>query len=125
MKRREIISPYVVPGLWEMYKDQRVVNKINYHVAAIYNINHRLLSDKTRKEDIRFPRQLCQYLICRTTNMTYQDIGDIYNRDHATVYHSLKVVTGELENNTRLKQEVEAIKKELGLKFIIKKTIYR
>lgn len=52
------------------------------------------MQSKSRKKKIAFPRQVAMYLSRKHTEETLADIGKVFNRDHSTVMHSIKVVSG-------------------------------
>jgi chromosomal replication initiator protein len=52
------------------------------------------LQSRSRKKSIAFPRQVAMYLSRKHTEETLADIGKVFNRDHSTVMHAIKVVTG-------------------------------
>ena len=54
-------------------------------VSEKYNIELKDFSAKKRSEALAFPRQVAMYLACTLTDMTLKDIGEAFNRDHATV----------------------------------------
>lgn len=52
---------------------------------------------KSRKGDIIYPRQLCQYFLYKYVNMSYPKIAEVFNlKSHATVMHNVKVKIGML-----------------------------
>ena len=52
------------------------------------------MQSKTRKRSVAFPRQVAMYLSRKHTEDTLADIGKVFKRDHSTVMHSIKVVSG-------------------------------
>ena len=52
---------------------------------------------KSRKTNIVRPRMYACKIIRELTNMTLQDIGDLFGQKHDNVIHALKVVDNDLE----------------------------
>lgn len=52
---------------------------------------------KSRKTNIVRPRMYACKIIRELTNMTLQDIGDLFSQKHDNVIHALKVVDNDLE----------------------------
>lgn len=52
------------------------------------------MRSRSRKRTISFPRQVAMYLCRKHTEDTLVDIGNVFKRDHSTVMHAIKVVSG-------------------------------
>ena len=52
---------------------------------------------KSRKTNIVRPRMYACKIIRELTNMTLQDIGDLFGQKHDNIIHALKVVDNDLE----------------------------
>ena len=62
-----------------------------------------------------WPRQIGMYLAKQLTARSLPEIGRRFgNRDHTTVLHAIRKIDGELKDNTRLKDEIEDLKKQLS-----------
>ena len=63
---------------------------------------------KSRKEDVRFTRQLCMYLgsVCYP-NMSYQKLGQVFNKDHATAMHAVQLISFEHSHNKTLGYKID------------------
>jgi hypothetical protein len=88
-------SHWVVPGIKKVYKkpDHYMVMKI---VSSCFGLTAEQLVEKTRKSDIRIPRQLCQYLLNMKGYSTEKSASS-FNQDHATVINSKKRINELLE----------------------------
>jgi len=62
-------------------------------VGRQFQISVKEMQSKSRKKKVAFPRQVAMFLSRKHTEETLADIGRIFNRDHSTVMHSIKVVT--------------------------------
>jgi len=58
-------------------------------------------------------RRYCYYFIRTYTNLPYEEIGALYDQDHATVMHHVKKVTGWLEVDSSVMNEVEEIREKI------------
>jgi chromosomal replication initiator protein len=84
-------------------------------VAKYYNTNPTLMSGKTRRQDIVYPRQICIYVLRDFLNVSYQSIGEkLGGRDHTTIMHSYEKVKKEKDTNPNLNKELEEIKQILA-----------
>ncbi|OGR43753.1 MAG: hypothetical protein A2X35_08785 [Elusimicrobia bacterium GWA2_61_42] len=71
------------------HEDKKVtVELIKNVVSDKYNIELKDFNTKKRSEVIAFPRQVAMYLACSLTEMSLNDIGDAFSRDHATVLYA-------------------------------------
>ena len=70
-------------------------------VCSTWEITWEELTQRSRKKEYRFPRQVFMYLVRKyVPTMNLEEIGKIaggYN--HATVIHSVRVVEGEIAYN--------------------------
>jgi chromosomal replication initiator protein len=67
------------------------------------------LQSKSRKKCIAFPRQVAMYLSRKHTEETLADIGRIFNRDHSTVMHAIKVVTDLSRRDNSISAQLELL----------------
>jgi len=59
------------------------------------------------------PRQVAIYLARRYTDAPLETIGRSFNRYHATVMHSIKLVEQEMKADAALRRQVELISERL------------
>jgi chromosomal replication initiator protein len=62
-------------------------------VGGQFKVSVQDLQSKSRKKRITFPRQVAMFLARKYTDQSLADIGRVFNRDHSTVLHSIKVVS--------------------------------
>lgn len=85
-------------------------------VADYYRIPSSELRGSVRKREIMMPRQVCMYLIYEVLGHSYDTIGDYFSgRNHTTVLHSYNKVRARLGRDSKLLQDIHALKKEMGL----------
>lgn len=83
-------------------------------IADIYNVSEEEVVGKSREKKIALPRQIIMFLLREELKLSYPAIGDeLGGRDHTTAMHAHEKIRRELENNLKLKQDVEAIKQRL------------
>lgn len=83
-------------------------------VSKYYNTNPVLISGKTRRQDVVYPRQICIYVLRDFLNVSYQSIGEkLGGRDHTTIMHSYEKVKREKEANPQINKELDEIKQIL------------
>ncbi len=71
------------------HDDRKIsIDLIKNVVSDKYNIELKEFNSKKRSENIAFPRQVAMYLACSLTEMSLNDIGDAFGRDHATVLYA-------------------------------------
>jgi chromosomal replication initiator protein len=69
---------------------------ISEMVGRQFAVSMSEMESKSRKKSISYPRQVAMYLSRKHTDQTLADIGKVFNRDHSTVLHAVKVI-GELK----------------------------
>jgi len=75
------------------YKQQDIIDKIcNY-----FDLTFDILQAKTKKGDIVFARQICQWFLMKKCGLTCTHVAGLFLRDHTSVLHSIKMVNNMLE----------------------------
>lgn len=83
-------------------------------ISTIYNLSQEELLGKSREKKISFPRQIIMFLMREELKMSYPSIGDeLGGRDHTTAIHAHEKISQEIENDLKLRQEIESIKQRL------------
>ncbi len=83
-------------------------------VTSFFNITNKDLLGKSRKKELVYPRQISMYLLRKEVNFSYPTIGnELGGRDHTTAMHAFNKIKKELENNEKMKQDIESIKQSL------------
>ncbi|MGW8161180.1 MAG: chromosomal replication initiator protein DnaA, partial [Desulfobulbales bacterium] len=82
-------------------------------IARQFKISVTDLRSKSRKKSIAFPRQISMYLARKYTEQGLMEIGKAFNRDHATVLHSVRVITEAISRNGSIRGQVDLLAKKL------------
>lgn len=94
-------------------KPQRTVSikDVIKTVSTFYNIEERMLYEKTRRKEVVKPRQIIMYILREDFNTSYPYIGQkLGGRDHTTVIHAYEKIKNDIKTNSLLCQELEQIK---------------
>ena len=89
------------------------VDKIFAAIFKRYNIHREDILGTRRTKDVAFARHVSVYLIRSITEMSYPNIGKIFNRDHASVMSSYKVIEKRLETDNMFELELSEMRKEI------------
>lgn len=108
-------SKSILSGIITSTKSKSVTCKnIIESVSKYFDVEMKDLTGKCRKKELVYPRQLIMFLMRREINTSYPTIGqEIGGRDHTTAMHAFNKITKELEENDRIKQDLESIKQLL------------
>lgn len=83
-------------------------------VSELYNIDNKSLVSKGRKKELARVRQIAMYLMRSELNASYPGIGEQFGgRDHTTALHAFEKISKEIEEDNRLKEEVELLKEKI------------
>jgi chromosomal replication initiator protein len=83
-------------------------------VAEFYGIEGASLVNKGRKKEIVHPRQVAMYLMRTELQVSFAAIGkQLGGRDHTTVLHAFEKIQKDLQENVRVKEEVNSLKERL------------
>lgn len=93
---------------------QYTIESIQAAVAKHFHLKPHDLKSTTRARNVAVPRQIAMYLIRKYTGLGYKEIGQFFGgKDHSTIMHGCRKVEAELENDTAIRDAVEAIQNEL------------
>jgi chromosomal replication initiator protein len=82
-------------------------------VAAHYGIKVSEMKAKSNARTIAYPRQVAMYLCKDLTDMSYPEIGKVFNnKHHSTVMYSVDRVEKMMEDDQQLARVVEMLKKQ-------------
>lgn len=80
-------------------------------VSDYYNLDERVIYDKTRRKEIVRARQIIMFVLREDFNESYPAIGaKLGGKDHTTVIHSYEKIKGEMVSNPHLQKELEDIR---------------
>ena len=83
-------------------------------VALFYDISLDDLLGKNREKKLSTPRQIIMYLMREDLKMSYPAIGEeLGGRDHTTAMHAHTKISNDLENDMKLRQDIQLIKQRL------------
>lgn len=103
VKEFKILSPL------DKIKHDPVVELIT---DIVFNVTGKSTDDlvvKSREIDLVYPRQLCMYFIKKHTSFSLKLIGFMYNRDHSTVIHAIKVINNLNDVDKRVKEDLRIV----------------
>ncbi|MEZ5773159.1 MAG: chromosomal replication initiator protein DnaA [Hyphomicrobiaceae bacterium] len=84
-------------------------------VSKHYGVSKADIMSQRRHRSVVWPRQVGMYLAKTLTARSLPEIGRRFGgRDHTTVLHAIRKIEGELKNNSRLRAEIEDLKKLLN-----------
>ncbi|MEZ5851389.1 MAG: chromosomal replication initiator protein DnaA [Hyphomicrobiaceae bacterium] len=108
----------VIRDLIQTGGDQRriKIEDILKVISRHYGISRGDILSQRRHRSVVWPRQIGMYLAKQLTSRSLPEIGRRFgNRDHTTVLHAIRKVENELGGNTRLKEELDDLKKQIGM----------
>lgn len=80
-------------------------------VAKFFEVNIRDLVGQSRKKELVVPRQIIMFLMRKEINSSYPAIGqELGGRDHTTAMHAFNKINREIEEDERMKQNINSIK---------------
>ncbi len=83
-------------------------------ISREFNVSYKDLQSRSRKKIITFPRQVAMYLGRKHTEESLDQIGKIFNRNHATVLHSVKVVSELCRCDTSVRRQVDILDRKMA-----------
>lgn len=84
-------------------------------VAERFDLDREVLFSKARPNRIAWPRQVAMYLIRQLLQWTYEDIGDLFNRDHGTAIWACRVVAGQMKSYPKVQAQIIELQNALRI----------
>ncbi len=89
---------------------ERIINE----VARTYNITAEEIRGRKRTANVSAARRTAMYVVREITGMSMEDIGQEFGgRDHSTIVYSLSEAAKAIETDTRMRETVEDIIKNI------------
>ena len=85
-------------------------------VCNYYDVDYNLMLSKSRTINAVKCRQISMYLIRKHTTLSLPSIGKMFNKNHATIIHSIKTMENHIEWEKDLSNEVDELEKIIVLK---------
>lgn len=80
-------------------------------ISEYYNLDDRIIYEKTRRKEIVKARQMIMFILREDFNESYPSIGSkLGGKDHTTVIHSYEKIKQELQTNPVLMKELDDIR---------------
>ena len=90
------------------------VENIQKTVADYYKIKVADMYSKKRPASLARPRQIAMYLAKELTQKSLPEIGELFGgRDHTTVLHAVRKISGERQQLTELNQQLHVLEQTL------------
>lgn len=91
------------------------LDAITRQVCSVYEITPMMMMEKTRKQNIAFPRQVAMYLAnYLIPQLSLKDIAEYYNRkDHTTVLHAKKMIENQFRTDEEFRSKLELLIKNI------------
>lgn len=87
------------------------IDTVVKEISQYYNIDERLMYEKTRRKEVVRARQMIMFILREDFNESYPSIGSkLGGKDHTTVIHSYEKVKNELLTNPHLMKELDDIR---------------
>jgi len=83
------------------------VEAIRDTICHHFHLSKEEICSKSRKRSIAWPRQVAMYLARCHTDASLEAIGREFNRDHATVLHSVKRIRKQLNESGKVRHQLE------------------
>lgn len=112
-KRRDLNLTEIKSLIKNSLKPQRSISikDVMKIVSDFYNIEEKILYEKTRRKEVVRPRQMIMYILREDFNTSYPYIGQkLGGRDHTTVIHAYEKIKADIKVDNLLNQELEQIR---------------
>jgi chromosomal replication initiator protein len=112
---REALEQLLKDILREEAKKMVTIEQIQKKVAEHFEVGLADITGKRRTANIVYPRQVAMYLSRRHTKASLQQIGETFGgRDHGTVLHACKTLSGRMKREDLVRQTIENLDTQLS-----------
>ena len=129
MSRKDIVSPYVYPGLTigpatknEIRKNARYLKltlkkeEILEIIAEECGVNVNDVMKKVRKSELVKARHMYSAILRKYYGFSYPKIGEIMDKDHTTIIHSVDTFRNRYINEEDYRDLTNKIYNRIGIK---------
>lgn len=91
------------------------LDAITRQVCSIYGLSPQQMMEKTRKQNVAFPRQVAMYLAnYLIPQLSLKEIAEYYHRkDHTTVIHAKKMIENQFRDDDAFRSQLELMIKNI------------
>ena len=83
-------------------------------VGKFYGISANDIKGSKKPKNIAYPRQIAMYLTRELLDLSYPQIGEVFGgKDHTTIMHAYTKISNDIEENPKLANEIETLKKRI------------
>jgi len=108
------LAKEALEDLLALNRRQISVEFIQKTVADFFKIKVADMYSKRRHAHIVLPRQIAMYLAKELTHKSLPEIGEAFGgRDHTTVLHAMRKITGERQHDTELNHQIHVLEQTL------------
>ncbi|MFH1233684.1 MAG: chromosomal replication initiator protein DnaA [Patescibacteria group bacterium] len=102
----------ILSGIISSFQTKSTTPKTIIEITAkFFDISIKDLLGDSRKKETVVPRQIAMFLMRKEINTSYPSIGqELGGRDHTTAMHAFNKINKEIEEDERLKQNINSIK---------------
>jgi hypothetical protein len=99
----------------EKQKTKLSLDKIHDIVCQLEGLKSNAVKSTIRKRSLVKARQIVYYIAKENKLGSFQDIGNFYGQDHATVIHAWKTIKNEIDVYPWMKAKIEEISNLLSV----------
>ncbi|MBQ3791618.1 MAG: chromosomal replication initiator protein DnaA [Clostridia bacterium] len=104
----------IVPeALAETDNTNDLVNRIISLTSKYFNLSESDLLGTSRQKDIKNARNIAMYLIKENTQLSLNDIGVMFARDHSTVYSNIQNAQSSIQSDKDFESDVNNLTREI------------
>lgn len=85
------------------------LQQIQRQVADYYDIRVSDILSKRRPASIAFPRQVAMYICRQLTKHSLPDIGNAFEKNHATVLHACRMIENKMKDDPAIRRTVDLL----------------
>ncbi len=89
------------------------ISAITDLVCSHFNITAQQIRSRSRRRAVALPRQIAMYFARKHTDSSLESIGKEFNRDHATVIHSIKKIERQLKESPKFRNQLKYLMDQL------------
>ncbi len=95
--------------------DFDMVSFVERSLCEYFNTTMEALDIKNRKREVVYKRQVFMYFLKEKTDLSLNQIGVKFSRDHTTVIHARNVINDLIFSDPQVRKEIEEIREIINV----------
>ncbi len=104
-----VAQSFIKEVVRDIVPDPITVDRVLDEVSRTYSVSKEEILSKSRNAEIALARQVAIYIVWKTLNLSYSDIGREFNKNHTTIIYTIEKMKDVMESDSYQKKLINDI----------------